>query len=744
MASIFGICDDHENVRNPANEFLSELRKELQTLSNKKYDLTPYLRTQKAFLDPTQRSRVLEEAEDCDFFVVFLTRKLAMNLDTYKEIWNIFHLKAIKENAHIFPIRLNKCDEEFLFEEMNDSASEHGGLLKQASDHYEINVINENDQPSWNAIVKKISKKIRNFIQEHGYRPSSGNIWYPRRPLDYYLSANQRNFGTLIQEIEHNRRDKNGLNTVCVIYTGGTVGMVRRRDESGGLTFEQAGISDLIYNMPKLKEMDFDIHFLYYKDTIDSSNVKSDHWESFASVIAGLYDQYQGFVIIHGANTMAYSASALSFMLEGLKKPVIFTGSELPLTEHGDAQQNVINALNIAAWNSNKYKRCIGEVCVLFGRSLVRGNRATKKYSLDVSEGFYSPNFREFATMTTGRPNIDYSRSINEGNPSPNDRITINAIRKNKGKKEKHEVVIHIQDICPDMDMNLFKLICNYPNLHALIIRTYGTGGAPESDTDFIICLRELVDRGVIVVSLTQCPIGSVELRLFETNAELFNTGVISGGDMVTEAAYCKLKYLFEKHRNGNSFDIDKIKAEMTISEKGELTISTHTLTIDRSKFSHAVESGRNRYETKGSNGSLPQLSFNTKKPFENFRIDSAVVRFENLECSSDSVLIEMELDGEVDSKTGLAAFDARNNNAKIRELMSHNYVVDADDEGESYETNGNLDEVKSQDGTIWNVDVTKKSRDAINSKYPFDVRIWTTQPIEFDSVSIIVTVLEG
>ncbi|MDR2971771.1 MAG: asparaginase [Bacteroidales bacterium] len=366
---------------------------------------------------------------------------------------------------------------------------------------------------------------------------------------------------------------------VCVIYTGGTAGSIH--DDYGEIV--EADMSKLIARLPIIKDFEVDIDFCRFEKLFDSSNMGSKHWIIIAKVIEKLYDNYQGFVIIQGVNTMAYTASALSFMLENIEKPIILTGSELPLTEpHSDAPQNIQKAIHIAAHELRNEN--INDICILFGRRLIKGNRATKQIALDTTEGFYAPNYtHDMTTISNDRWYIiSPHKKFAQGNKP---------FKNNGQMSTKNFVCIH--DVYPDMNMDVFKYICEHPKIEALILRTYGTGGVPDGNELFKKCLKQLQEADKLVVILTQCPRGSVEFRIAETNATLFNYGVISGGDMVTEAAYCKLKYLLYKFKGacdiaGKKIKTKAIKHYMMVNIKGEL--STNMFIIDIEKINPIAE----------------------------------------------------------------------------------------------------------------------------------------------------------
>ncbi len=375
---------------------------------------------------------------------------------------------------------------------------------------------------------------------------------------------------TLEKAIRDTPRAHTTTKPVCAIYTGGTVGMVREERENRDSVLTIGDVNQLRSRMPKLSELRFDIHFFSYAQPIDSSNIDSSDWKLLAEIIRDLYPLYQGFVILHGANTMAYTASALSFMFDNLTKPVVLTGAEIPLVElHSDAEPNVLNALEVAAPDAPKAPGWVPEVTILYGNLLLRGNRGTKWRSLDTSTGFFSPNAPPLGTISNDRISLDH-REIRRPRERSSEtlEVTRDALRDS----------ILILDVYPDMDLRYYRVLLEQESLRGVIIKTYGTGNAPETPKDILDLLAALVARGGIVVNVTQCPQGYVELRLFETNVRLFDIGVINGGDMTVEAAYCKLKLLLATVEPDDHEGLANVRQEMQIDRRGELTHSAYHL----------------------------------------------------------------------------------------------------------------------------------------------------------------------
>ncbi len=363
---------------------------------------------------------------------------------------------------------------------------------------------------------------------------------------------------------------------VCVIYTGGTVGMIRKDESQVDSPLVIGGIKDVVKHIPKISSLKYDIHFYSYEKLLDSSNITSKDWCKLAQIIKLLYKYYKGFVILHGANTMAYTASALSFMLgKELRKPVIITGAEIPLIElHSDAEQNVIRAITAVGSDDSAY---INEVCIFYGNLLLRGNRSTKKHAISTTEGFYSPNYENLGTVEHDKMQLNH-RFLRKVEKKAE---IINSTEALPDKK------ICMLDVYPDMDMSIFDTINQNNDLDGLIIRTYGTGNGPDyqdpikPEKNFLKKLEKLISQNIIVINLTQCNEGQVELRLFETNAGLFDIGVINGGDMTREAAYCKLKWLFAQE---GSLGIEGIKQKMQENLVGELTFNTYNIKYESSQ----------------------------------------------------------------------------------------------------------------------------------------------------------------
>lgn len=339
--------------------------------------------------------------------------------------------------------------------------------------------------------------------------------------------------------------------SVLIIYTGGTIGMVND-PETGALcpfNFEQIAKA-----VPEIKEFEFSIDSYTLPEIIDSSDLKPEIWADLCQIILENYDKYCGFVILHGTDTMAYSASALSFMLDNLAKPVVFTGSQLPIgTIRTDGRENLIAALEIAA-AAIEGKAVVPEVCILFGDKLFRGNRTTKNdaENFDAFKSFNYPPLAEIGIhIHYNYAAIDYSCKTEPISAYTGMNTNIAILR-----------------LFPGIRSELMDAIINTPGLKGIILETYGSGNAP-TDGRFLEKIKKASDKGLIIYNVTQCQGGTVEMGRYETSRELLNYGVSSGYDITTEAAVCKMMHLLEKYDDAN-----EIKKYLNSSMKGEITVN--------------------------------------------------------------------------------------------------------------------------------------------------------------------------
>jgi L-asparaginase len=337
--------------------------------------------------------------------------------------------------------------------------------------------------------------------------------------------------------------------SILIIYTGGTIGMVHDPETGSLVPIDFRHISD---HVPELRKFGCQIHSVSFDPVKDSSNIDPVVWTKMADIIEEGYDHFDGFVILHGTDTMAYSASALSFMLENLKKPVIFTGSQLPIgLPRTDGRENLITAIEIAAARGNNTP-AVPEVCVYFDNKLTRGNRTTKM-SAEHFDAFSSPNYPPLAEVGL---HLKYFTNLIRYIPDD--------LKLSVHKSFDNNVAI--LKLFPGINRKLVQAIINTEGLRGLIVETFGSGNAPTYKW-FLDDLRNFIDREGIILNVTQCHGGSVEMGLYETSRQMLSAGVVSGKDITSEASVTKMMHLLGRYRSK-----EQVVESLKMSLAGEIS----------------------------------------------------------------------------------------------------------------------------------------------------------------------------
>ncbi len=336
---------------------------------------------------------------------------------------------------------------------------------------------------------------------------------------------------------------------ILIIYTGGTIGMVVDSDTNTLVPFDFENISRKV---PEFKRFDFGVTSISFDPIVDSSEMAPETWGKLVSIIAENYIDYDGFVILHGTDTMAYTASALSFMLHNLQKPVILTGSQLPLGAiRTDGKENLLTALEIAAAYKNG-QALVPEVGIYFQDKLFRGNRTTK-YNAEHFRAFRSDNHPPLAEVGV---HIKYNYPF----------IRYTTLSGSFSVSTKMDNRIALLKIFPGINETVVRSVLGAPDIRGVVLETYGSGNAPTGEW-FMCALRDAVDRGVIILNVTQCLAGSVEMWRYETGRHLLNMGIVSGRDITTEAALTKMMFLL-----GNNTSTEELIMNLNNSLKGEIS----------------------------------------------------------------------------------------------------------------------------------------------------------------------------
>lgn len=339
--------------------------------------------------------------------------------------------------------------------------------------------------------------------------------------------------------------------SVLLIYTGGTIGMIQNPD-TGAL--ENFNFDQLLQHVPEIRQFNLDIFSYAFNPPIDSSDMNPSFWAELVGIIYSNYERYDGFVILHGTDTMAFTASALSFMLEGLMKPVILTGSQLPIGAlRTDGKENLLTAIEIAAAKNPDGSPTVPEVCVFFHEKLMRGNRTTK-ISAENFDAFESNNYPLLAHSGI---EIQYHRHYIKPY-KPNTELTPHYTMDSN---------IMIFSLFPGIQPGIVKQLLQNPQLKGIIFRTFGSGNAPRFPW-LTEALTEATKAGKIIINITQCSTGRVKMRMYETGRQLLEAGIISGNDSTVEAALTKLMYLL-----GRGLSPDAIRSEMKRSIAGEISV---------------------------------------------------------------------------------------------------------------------------------------------------------------------------